>query len=194
MSRFSSVDGDIHGSVMTHRGTVKTNSQTEACAKRSKFRALQRVDDFSNSLFSFAPTTIRLTSKKLATFEPDTYIDRREHAFTPASYSRTYPEYRVLQFPPCSDSDCTSALPRKQTSAGLLKTESDTQTAYRYIPTNEMILFNVSLIARFSLFFLHVSIDTCLCWTNVYFVDTFHHKKHLSMPNHFQLLSCGLQR
>lgn len=143
MAEKAHVKGNIRGSVMSKSGRVEVTSQSEACYKSSAMGP----QDFSDSLFSFAPQTLRLTSEKLAGFSPDTLIDRKSFAITSANSNRSFNGYRVIKFPACSDSDCVSAVPRKETSIGILKAGSTPQGQYQDIPSNEMIVFNVILYA-----------------------------------------------
>lgn len=139
----SYVKGDVHGSILTRNGTIDTKSQSKGCVARSLFHVINRAEDFSDSLFSFAPTTIRKTSKKLAEFDPDTLIDRKTFDFLSPNSDRSFNGYRILKFPACSDTDCVIAIPRKETTPGILKAGAKAQPDFTSVPTDEMIVFNV---------------------------------------------------
>lgn len=139
MAEKAYVKGDIRGSVVSKSGKVEVTSQSDACYKSSAMG----TQDFSDSLFSFAPQTLRLTSEKLAGFSPDTLIDRKSFALTSANSNRSFNGYRVIKFPACSDSDCVSAIPRKETSISVLKAGSNPQGQYQDVPSNEMIVLNI---------------------------------------------------
>jgi hypothetical protein len=144
LAKNSDVRGDVHGSFVTGNGTIDTKSQSEGCiAHSSSLHVVNRIEDMSESLFDFAPTTIRKTSQKLAGFEPDTLIDRRSFSIMSSSSSRSFDGYRILKFPACSDNDCGAAIPRKETSVSLLKAGTNAQPNYDSVPSDEMIVFNV---------------------------------------------------
>lgn len=143
MSKHADVQGDINGDVWTESGSIDTKG-AENCA----FDALSRVQhpnkDLVQSLFSFAPTTIKKTSAKLSTLAPDTAIASVANGLVSPGSARSFDGYRILKLPACSDRSC-AATGKAETHPNVLRGGNAWTGQYKHgVLPDEMIVFNVS--------------------------------------------------
>ncbi|KAI8646787.1 hypothetical protein BD408DRAFT_439876 [Parasitella parasitica] len=174
MSKHAQVQGDVNGDVWTEKGSIDTKG-TDNCA----FDALSRIQhpsqDLLQSLFSFAPTTIRGTSAKLSSLAPDTAITSVSNGLVSASKTRSRNGYRILKLPACSDRACTTAS-KLETNPNVLKGGNTWTGQYRNgVSPDEMIVFNIPVYvgSTFTISTLDVNkgISPCQAIFNFYAVN-----------------------
>ncbi|CEP19941.1 hypothetical protein [Parasitella parasitica] len=174
MSKNAQVQGDINGDIWTENGSIDTKG-TDNCA----FDALSRIQhpsqDLLQSLFSFAPTTIRETSAKLSRLAPDTAIASVSNGLVSVSNARSFNGYRVLKLPACSDRACAVAS-RLETNPNVLKGANTWTGQYKNgVLPDEMIVFNIPVYVggTFTISTLDVNkgISPCQAIFNFYAVN-----------------------
>ncbi|KAL9541298.1 hypothetical protein MBANPS3_009195 [Mucor bainieri] len=175
MSKHADIQGDINGDVWTESGSIDTKG-TGNCAFDSLSRVQHPNEDLVQSLFSFAPTTIKKTSAKLSTLAPDTAIASVASGLVSPSRARSFSGYRILKLPACSDRGC-AATGKLETQPGVLRGGSAWSTGqYKNgVQSDEMIVFNVPVYVggTFTLSTLDVNkgISPCQSIFNFYAVD-----------------------
>lgn len=142
MAKNANVQGDIYGGILTENGTFVTTSQNNRCAPHSPFHPISRSDDLASSLWSFAPSTIKKTSRKLASFDPDTFIGD-DKSLISSTAKRSFKGYRILKLPACSDLSCASVDTNKEITTDVLKSGIKQSGPFKDILPNEMVVFNV---------------------------------------------------
>lgn len=149
ISNHAKVDeGDIYGDVWTKHGSVQNNNKNpngRCFATVAPFRILEPKKDYIEAIWSFAPTAIKNTSKRLAELHPDTVITTAEKRITPLrNRRRSFEGYRVLKLPACSDRAC-AVTADDETSPDVLKGGATWSGNYKgALSSDEMLVFNVS--------------------------------------------------
>ncbi|KAK4514922.1 uncharacterized protein ATC70_002529 [Mucor velutinosus] len=174
MSKHADIQGDVNSDVWTESGSIDTRG-TKNCV----FAALPRVqhpnEDLVQSLFSFAPTTIKKTSAKLSTLAPDTAITSVANGLVSPSRARSFVGYRILKLPACSDRGC-AATSKVETQPSVLRGSNTWMGQYKNgVLPDEMIVFNVPVYVggTFTISTLDVNkgISPCQAIFNFYAVD-----------------------
>ncbi|KAL7330086.1 hypothetical protein PS15p_205074 [Mucor circinelloides] len=174
MSKHADIQGDINGDVWTENGSIDTKG-TDNCAFEAVSRVQHPTDDLVQSLFSFAPTTIKKTSATLSTLEPDTAITSATNGLVSPGRARSFNGYRILKLPACSDRGC-AATSSIETNPNVLKGGNTWTGQYRNgLLPDEMIVFNVPVYigGTFTISTLNVNggISPCQAIFNFYAVN-----------------------
>lgn len=143
MAKAAHVNGDVYGEIFNEEGSINAANQKNECGMNSIDRSVTKPDDLSSSLWSFAPSSIKKTSRKLASFESDTFINRNK-GLVSKSEVRSFHGYRILKLPACSDDICKPFDPNTEITTATLKSRhSALNTPFQNILPTEMIVFNV---------------------------------------------------
>lgn len=145
ISKNANVNGNIYGDAWTENGSITRENTLDGRCSELPFRILEPKKDYLETIWSFAPTAIKNTSKKLAELNSDSVISAINTGLVSVRNQASFEGFRILKLPACSDKGC-AAIARGETNPNVLKGGSSWTGNYKGVfPSDEMIVFNVSV-------------------------------------------------